>query len=307
MPVETDNDFCMYRLVFSFCLFCLWMLPLSAQFSSNGLEAQIRDYLRTKRAQVGVAVIINGKDTVSVNNEARYPLMSVFKFHQALAVADCLQRKGLPLTTTIHIGKQDLHPDTYSPLRDKYPDGDIDLSVADLLTYTLQLSDNNACDILFDRIVGVGQTDAYIRSLGLNHFGIAATEDAMHRDLQQCYNNWTTPLDAAKLLELFISLPVPAEPYHSFIRQTMITCETGQDRLAKPLLNTKAVIGHKTGTGDRNERGEWIGINDMGFVLLPDGRRYTIAVFVKDSQESASESAAIIAALSEMVYRSLAL
>lgn len=95
----------MYRLVFSFCLFCLWMLPLSAQFSSNGLEAQIRDYLRTKRAQVGVAVIINGKDTVSVNNEARYPLMSVFKFHQALAVADCLQRKSLPLTVTIHIGK----------------------------------------------------------------------------------------------------------------------------------------------------------------------------------------------------------
>ena len=52
----------------------------------------------------------------------------------------------------------------------------------------------------------------------------------------------------------------------------------------------------------RNEQGELIGINDVGFVRLPDGTEYTIAVFVKDSAESAEDTAGIIARISEIVY-----
>lgn len=301
---EPTNHFCMRPFVF-FLWLLAWGLPASAQLSPEGLKRQLHDYLATKRAHTGVAVIVNGRDTLTVNNDARYPLLSVFKFHQALAVADYLQREQLPLNTSIHLEKADLPTGTYSPLRDKYPDGNIDLPVADLLVYTLQQSDNNACDVLFNRTVGVAETDAYIRSLGLRDFAIAATEADMHRDEQQCYRNWSTPLEAAKLLEIFITRPLLAEPYHSFIRQAMVSCETGQDRLAKPLHGTEAVIGHKTGTGDRNAKGAWIGINDIGFVFLPDGQRYTIAVFVKDAQERASESAEIIATVSRMVYRYL--
>ena len=40
--------------------------------------------------EVGVAVLINGADTVAVNNENVYPMMSVFKVHQALAVCHWL-------------------------------------------------------------------------------------------------------------------------------------------------------------------------------------------------------------------------
>ena len=34
---------------------------------------------------------------------------------------------------------------------------------------------------------------------------ISQTEEDMHRDLRLCYQNWTSPLDAAKLLDLFVS------------------------------------------------------------------------------------------------------
>ena len=101
----------------------------------------------------------------------------------------------------------------------------------------------------------------------------------MHRDLRLCYQNWTSPLDAAKLLDLFVSRPLFTEPHQTFIKQTMIECETGKDRLAQPLEATDAIIGHKTGTGDLNARWQLIGTNDIGFVFLPDEERYTIAVF----------------------------
>lgn len=47
--------------------------------------------------------------------------MSVFKFHQALAVADYLDRNGLTPDTEIFIPEEELVPDTYSPLRRNFP------------------------------------------------------------------------------------------------------------------------------------------------------------------------------------------
>ena len=159
------------------------------------------------------------------------------------------------------------------------------------MEYSLQLSDNNACDLLFRYIGGPTAADRYIRTLGIEGFAVEATEEEMHRDLTACYRNWSHPLDAARLLEMLITRPL------------LTGCNTGPERLPKPLAATGAVIGHKTGSGDRNSTGALIGTNDIGFVQLPDGQHYTIAVFVKDSQESLQETERIIAEASDIVYR----
>ncbi len=281
----------------------LCLLPvLLFSCRSASLETQLKEAVKDKKAEIGIAVIIDGKDTVTVNNDARYPLMSVFKFHQALAVADYMAKRNQPLDTLLTIEKQDLKPDTYSPLRERHPQGGIEISIADLLKYTLQQSDNNACDILFDYLGGTEAVDKYIRSLGLRDFSIVATEDDMHKDLELCYQNWSTPLAAAELLEIFRREPLSGATYKDFIRQTMVECRTGQDRLAAPLSDKGVTIGHKTGTGDLNAKGRQIGCNDIGFVLLPDGRAYSIAVFVKDSEESLADNSRTIADVSRIVY-----
>lgn len=69
-------------------LLCLVPTLLLAQQSK--LETQLKQAIKDKKAEIGIAVIINGKDTVTVNNDIHYPLMSVFKFHQALALADSI-------------------------------------------------------------------------------------------------------------------------------------------------------------------------------------------------------------------------
>lgn len=281
------------------------LLPLvhTVAQDKEGLRIRLEECAAGKKAQVGIAVIFDGKDTLCIHNENSYPMLSVFKFHQALAVARHLERKGILPDTLLHVEKTDLKPDTYSPLRDKYPQGGIDISVKELLNYTLQLSDNNACDILFHHVAGVKETDAFVRSLGIEDFAITATEEDMHRDKQLCYENRTSPLAAACLLDLFAGSPILGEPYRTFIRRTMTECETGKNRLARSLIGTGAVIGHKTGTSDRNEKGQIIGTNDIGFVFLPDGRRYSIAVFVKDSEETPQDTEQIIADISAIVYR----
>lgn len=280
--------------------FCLVPTLLFAR--QTQLETQLKEAIKGKKAEIGIAVIIDGKDTITVNNDIHYPLMSVFKFHQALALADYMGKQRQSLETRLPIKKSDLKPDTYSPLRDKYPQGGIEMSIADLLKYTLQQSDNNACDILFDYQGGPNAVNKYIHSLGIRECAIAGTETAMHEDLNLCYENWTTPLAAAELVEIFRKKPLFPNVYKDFIFQTMVECQTGQDRLVAPLLDKKVTVGHKTGTGDLNAKGQQIGCNDIGFVLLPGGRTYSIAVFVKDSEENNQANSKIIANISRIVY-----
>ena len=140
------------------------------------------------------------------------------------------------------------------------------------------------------------------QNIGRQLVQYAASETAMHEDLDLCYQNWSTPLAAAELMEIFRREPLFAQEYQDFIYQTMVECKTGQDRLVAPLADKGVVIGHKTGTGDLNAKGQQIGCNDIGFVLLPDGRTYSIAVFVKDSEESFAENSKIIADISRIVY-----
>ena len=101
-----------------FLILFLLVLPVIIKAEQKGLEEQLRKVIANKKAQIGIAVIINSKDTITINNDARYPMMSVFKLHQALAVADYCEKKGLSFDTSIYIRKADLKTDTYSPLRD---------------------------------------------------------------------------------------------------------------------------------------------------------------------------------------------
>ena len=292
------------RALLLLCTLLCLALPGKA---SSPLRRQLQAIAAEADAQVGVAVIIDGKDTLTVGNADRYPLMSVMKFHQALAVAHWLNKRGLPLSTPIRVEKHDLPAGTYSPLRDRHPEGGIALPISDLLAYTLQLSDNNACDILFKYIGGVAVADRFIRSLGLGGFALAATEADMHLRPETCYDNWGTPLSVATLMDRLATGALPIDTaYTGFIRRTLLACQTGQRRLPAPLQGTSARIGHKTGTSDQDAQGRWTGINDAGFVFLPDGRRYAIAVLVKHSKLSMQDTEKIIADLSAAVYRHLA-
>ena len=86
------------------------------------------------------------------------------------------------------------------------------------------------------------------------------------------------------------------------VKQMMETCETGKDRLAKPLRDANIILGHKTGTGFSSPEGRLMAINAVGYVHLPDGRRYSIAVFIENSGYDLPQTEGMIAKISEIVY-----
>ena len=60
-----------------------------------------------------------------------------------------------------------------------------------------------------------------------------------------------------------------------FLWQTMIDTETGANKL-KGMLPAKTVVGHKTGSSDRNADGMKTADNDAGLVILPTAGNTTL-------------------------------
>ncbi|MCD7973360.1 MAG: class A beta-lactamase, subclass A2 [Candidatus Azobacteroides sp.] len=285
-----------FRIFILFSFFPFYCLSQS----QKGPEEEIRSIIRNKKATVGVAVIYDGKDTVAIN-DFHYPMLSVYKFHQALSVLHYLEQNGKSPEEEIFISLSALKPDTYSPLRDKYPEGNFYMSIRELMKYSVSLSDNNACDILFDYIGGPEVTEKYIRSLGIDSVGIATTEEEMHQHHENVYLNYTSPLSAAKLMEMLITEKLLSEINRNFIISLLIETSTGADKI-KGLLPEGTIVGHKTGSSFRTAEGVKIADNDLGFIILPSGKKCTLAVFITQSMENDKENAAIIAAIAKTVY-----
>ena len=274
-------------------------MPLSAR--TGALERDIRVVADSVRATVGVAVVFGEGDTLVVNNAHRYPTMSVYKFHQALALLDSLDRADLPLTTRIPVLRSDLLSDTWSPLRDARPEGGYELTAAELLDYSVAQSDNNVCDLLFRFLGGPETVNCYIARLGVGRTAIVADEETMHRCPDNQYLNWTTPLASVRLLERFRRGELLSAEYGDFLLETMFGTTTGPDKL-RGLLPADVAVAHKTGSAFRDAQGVMVADNDIGIVRLPDGRSYSIAVFVMDSREDDRTNAAVIARISRLVY-----
>lgn len=284
------------------------MVALLSGCRADGTETLRRELEKAVEgvdARVGIAVLSPSGESAAVNGGEDFPMMSVFKLHQALAVCDRLHGNGRSLNETIvDIKAEDMALETYSPLKDRYPNGGITLSVAELTEYTLKKSDNIACDILFDRIVSPEETDAFIREkAGIDGVKIRYNEAEMQADPMRAYENSTTPTAAVRLLERLWKNEILPEEQTAFIKKLMIECETAADKLPAPLKESGAVIGHKTGSGYRLPDGRLSACNDIGFVTLPDGRTYFIAVFIKDSALTDAENDRLIADISAIAYR----
>ncbi len=270
------------------------------------LQRELQEYVSDKDAGIGIGVIVDGRDTVEVNGHQRFPMMCVYKFPISLALADVCRAGGTAFDDSCTVVAAELHRDTYSPMTDRYADIDtVSISLRELLAYTLQMSDNNASDILLKRAGGAGRVESYIRSLGVDDIDIRWSEAEMHADTARCRDNSCTPLAMAALLSRFDA--ADNDTLTAEIKRLMETCATGTDRLLPPLSEAGALLGHKTGTGDITTDGRPQAINDVGYVHTPDGRHvYSIAVFISDSSYDIQSTSAMIAEISRMVYERVA-
>ncbi len=267
------------------------------------LAEKLCEITDTVPGTVGIA-FVSDNDTVTVNNGVPYPMMSVFKLHQALAVAKTLADRGHSLDSVIHVCGDEVDPNTWSPVIRQYMPGDFDIAVSKLIKGAIVQSDNNASNLLFSHIAPPTKTDTIVKSIaGSHNFHIGKSEAEMKANPMLSYLNCTSPLSAAVLIRQVFEQPLVKEEFQDSIRQYLSEVTTGHDRLGAAVQDSDIeLFGHKTGSGYRNEIGDLMAHNDVGYFRLADGRSYALAVFVRDFRGTEAEASKIIADISKCVY-----
>jgi beta-lactamase class A len=274
--------------------------PACAQLAT--LRAPLAQVLAGKSATVGVAVLdLATGDTLTLN-PGRYPMQSVYKFHLALAVLHLVDQGRLSLDQKIRLTPRDLLPNTWSPLRDKYPQANVDVPLREILAASVSLSDNNACDILFRLVGGPKKVERYLRRLGQRDVAVRATEEEMAKAWEVQFTNWSTPQAIAALLVQFHQRPILSPASRAFLWQIMAEGPTGLKRI-KGGVPAGTVVAHKTGTSGTNAQGITSAINDAGLVQLPNGQHFALVVLVANSRETVATNEAIIAQVAQLTWQ----
>lgn len=291
------------KKLFLFASFLLCILDCAAVSSVRHCETELQRIQKLTsqlQATIGVAWAFNDGPVATFNNRTDFPLMSVFKYPVALAVLWQMQEEGVPLSQTVTIGEKDLHKNTYSPLRKRHGgQGKVQVSMEELLHYSVALSDNNACDVLMRYAGGAERINGFIHSLGATDCQIRYTEQEMHADIKRCYANNASP---SSIIHLMRNNPLRGK-YADALDRIMRATSTGTDKL-KAGIPPGAVLAHKTGSSDRIDGSLKIADNDVGIVYLPDGSTCYVAVFVKDSRESDAVNASVIAEVLRIILSS---
>jgi beta-lactamase class A len=265
------------------------------------LRKEILKIANSKRADLGIYISgIEDQDTISFNGEKHYPMQSVFKFHIAIVVLNEVDQGRLFLDQKIHVGKEDLIQNTWSPIREEYPDGTT-LTLAEMLKYTVSQSDNIGCDLLLDLLGGTRTVNDYFHEKGYKDISILATEAEMHKDWPTQFLNWITPHESNKILNAFYGKELLSKQSTGFLSKIMTETATGKKRI-KGQLPEGTVVGHKTGSSGTNEKGITAAVNNIGIVSLPNGKHFSISVFVSNSTEKLETNEKIIADISKLAW-----
>ena len=283
----------------------LLILVLSSCFvsaQSPALKEQIESIVAGKKATVGVAVW--GPDDLEpllIQPFEKFPMQSVFKLHLAMLVLHQVDLGKMELSQSITVKRAEVLQNTWSPMMKEHSGNEFVVTLQQLLQYSVSHSDNVACDLLFELVGGPSVLHTYVQSIGIKETEVVANEAQMHADDQIQYKNWTSMKGAAQILQKFEQKELLSKTSQALLWQWMVETTTGPKRL-RGLLPADTVVAHKTGySGIR--AGKTAATNDVGVIILPDGRPLLVAVFVKDSTESTQTNENTIAQIALAAYQ----
>ena len=276
---------------------------------------------------MGVAAQEIGTETrIKLNGDEAFVMASTFKVAVAVTLLDLVDQGQIKLSDLIDISPEMMVAGP-NPIVQNFVHPGVKLSIANLIEVMITESDNTAADICLKLAGGPAAVTKKLRSIGIleqriDRYGVELLQDfyglptrgyasavveAVTKDptlLARIPNrniefeidprDQTTPNAMLDLLLAIDSGEVLGNKSREFLLASMSRTRTGGARL-KGLLPRGALVAHKTGT---------LGgvANDVGFITLPDGRRFAIAVFTKSSATPKGDRERAIAEVSRTIY-----
>lgn len=296
---------------------------------SPSVSARIERVAAAHVGRLGLAAQeIGGRDIVAINGHQSFVMASSYKVAIATAVLDRVDMGELRLDQLINVTPGRMIA-ADSVIAEQFVHPGVQLSLANLIEAMITESDNTATDLCMELVGGPAAVTQKLRSIGISDqrvdrpvaeglrdfYGFPApgtasvaaeffkNNPAKLADAAQLKPNpafekdprdQTTPLAMLQLLLAIDSGKALSPESREFLLGSMSRTRTGAGRL-KGLLPKGTPVAHKTGT---------IGgvANDVGYITLPDGRRFAIAVYTNSSETPVLDRDRAIAEVARMLY-----
>ena len=275
------NLFARRRLLFLLACLISFAAPLSAfqqtqqPSSLNRLQSNIERITRSVNAKWGIYIkCVETGEEIAINADETMDTMSVIKIPLMVEVFRQIEAGKFSLTDRVTLKESEKRPGT-GIIRSL--DAGASLTIKDLITLMIIVSDNSATDMLFDKVGGTEPVNKLMQSYGLNTIKATGPSDNWFKALraapspQEFHKEGKTPYglssprDLGKLLEKIHK----GEAVSKKASDQMLEIMRGQvysSRLPKYVTGFR--VPHKTG-----DFLPYIG-NDVG--LLESANRHVI-------------------------------
>jgi beta-lactamase class A len=265
------------------------------------LQQQLQKLAAPAKGRVGAAaMLLETGDTVDLHGSKHFPMQSVYKLPIVMAVLSRIDSGQLTLDQEVRISPTDLvPPNIHSPIRDRNPNGNFEMTVRELAHAAIVQSDGTASDVLL-RMVKPRQVRKFLHNIGVKGIKVENTEKEMAVDNKVQYENWATPLGAVTLLQKLQAGEGLSFSSRDLLLSWMIEARSGSQRI-RALLPRDVRVADKTGTSG-TERGIASATNDIGLIQLPGGKHLAVSVFVSDSPADENVREAVIAQIARAAW-----
>ena len=266
--------------------------------SDNELKTNIEKLILSTKANIGISIIgPNTTNSIAINGDAFYPMLSTFKFPIALGILHKVEIGELSMNQKLLIRKEELLENTWSPFKKKFPRGNTIISLEAALKWMIIYSDNNITDILLRLVGGTGYVEQFLDNKNIR---IKNNEEEMHKSWESQFINNVTPNAYSQLLKSFSEEKILNKINTTWLYEAMLNSQTGTKRLKGKLPNI--VIAQRAGTSFTNAKGVTGAINNVGIIELPKNQKIYIAVFIHNTSERFEKGEELIADIAKVTY-----
>jgi len=298
-------------------------LAVDDQYTHMTLDEVLKGPAEGFKGALGVSVKHLGtSESANLNGDRLFPTASVFKVPVLVEFYRQAERGALSPDQQVILTERDKVPG--SGVLKELSEG-LSVSLRDLLSLMMMVSDNTATDLIVGR-VGFDKVNATLDELGLHRirvvrycreilFDLVGVNDlplekmtiGLFREVSETRdyggswslgvenNDVTTPNEMNRLLKMIVKGEAASRESCDEILDIMGKCQTGQYRIPKYLPTKKLVLQRKTGSlpGIRN---------DVAVVTVKEtGERYVISCFTMGA-EDVYEAEEVVAQISSAVY-----
>lgn len=218
---------------------------------------------RSAQGRLGVAMLDTGSGlALGWRQDERFAMASTFKAVLAGWMLALVDQGRERLDARVHYAPTDVV--AYSPVSGARAGNGGGLTVGELCSATVSLSDNTAANLLLARHGGPAGFTAFVRSLGDTTTRLDRTEPTLNEARVGDPRDTTTPLAMLHTLQKLVLGEVLSPTSRAWLQRWLVETSTGDKRLRAGVPGWK--VGNKTGTASDSGTA-----NDIGVLWPVDG------------------------------------